>query len=397
MPIPGQQWELNHTKQLHLDVGTANDVVKLSIRESENTYQADPYFLLSAAGSGIGKSLLTNNLAGKARFLTAQTPISLSGSERLEFNFVKTSLIDFSVFGMHARTGNLFQIHPEINILKDDGVAANQEMIGAGARAGLGPVSLTVKTKRTRAIVGSSSPWQNSLEKIVSLDVTDALSRLGAPDSEFRNNILPSSIYAGVSNSAQASPAAQMNNGVIGPTTTSRFAGATWGGSNVSADISYYDYFLNSHLIGDANYDYGGKGVSASLSGWTDDFTVTGSASFAEQANLSTSFHDKARSINVYASSTLKLDKAPDVFVEFIGYGSDYVAPAYDTKYRNVAWSPAFGLDLTKYIQPVFGMDHGVAAPSTLNFRSASLKTFYRYQDGVDFLRRGAPIGPGIL
>ena len=98
------------------------------------------------------------------------------------------------------------------------------------------------------------------------------------------------------------------------------------------------------------------------------------------------------RSDNAYASSTLKLDAVPDVFVEFVGSRFEYC----DQYGRSVgrSWSSSAGLDLSKYLPLLSQGELGQLAPSP-HFRASSLRAMYRYQSGMDFVMpgHGGPTG----
>ena len=107
--LPAQRWELNDVKEARMEFSTRDEWVKLSLRESELTYQADTAYLLSTAGSNpLGNYIQDKFAQSKTRFLFNNQPIGDAGLERIDVKFIDSGLMKLTAFAFHSQTDDAF-------------------------------------------------------------------------------------------------------------------------------------------------------------------------------------------------------------------------------------------------------------------------------------------------
>ena len=388
-PLPGQRWELNDVKELRMEVSSKDDWVKFSIRESKSSYQANPTYLFNVAGRNpFGDYVNDKTAQSKVRFLFNNQPIGVAGTERIDVKVIDSELFKFSGFAFHSQTGDAFYSDATRRNPNDDFSVANRQSVGFGEKIAVGPISLTSKFKRIERVIGANAPTERSQDHTISLDLEDARRRLGVQNTVL-STLAPSSVYGGI-----FSKTTIFKTFTEGPPDQTKgvSAGAHWGWNNGALDVSYFKYFLNSHRTGDQNYDSAGRGINASLSAWTDRLVISAGLSLTQSDYLPANASNVSRFVNAYASSTFKLDTVPDVFVDVAGWRSDYLDQS--GRYEKTSWSSSIGLDLSKYLPLLSRGEHATPASSP-NFSSASLRTMYRYQSGMDYFMpgQGSPTG----
>jgi hypothetical protein len=380
--LPGQLIEFNEVKDLKLEFSTRDERVKVSLRDSESTYQAHSAYLFGIAGPNPFGAFLGDKLSQeKSRFLFNNQPIGMARSEKIDVKVIDGELLKLTGFAFHTQTGDAYYSDQARRNPNDDFAVSNRWSRGFGQKVVIGPVCLTSKFRRTERIFGMNAPSERSLDHTLLVDLEDVWRRIRVSGS-FLSSLAPSNVYAGVFN--KSTIFRSLTDGVPDETKGTT-AGAHWGSTYGSFDINYFRYFLDSRRLGDQNYDSAGRGASASLSSWTDRFVVSGGLSLTQTDFLPATARNQNRFLNAYATATVKLDELPDVFVDFTGYRYQYVDQYGHA--GSTSWSSSFGLELSKYLGVL--AREGKGAASTLNFAGASLRTLYRYQTGMDYVLPG--------
>jgi hypothetical protein len=156
-------------------------------------------------------------------------------------------------------------------------------------------------------------------------------------------------------------------------------AGAYWTWAQGNANVSYWNYSLDSRRIGAASYDSAGRGLDASVSAYRGPVSVHAGVSYRHLDDMAPASQALDKSYDAYLSLTYKPSHFPDIILDGgvgrYGYDSRVYGTTSDTNY----WSATLGLEFSKFLTAMDSKKQ--SAPKGDINRSPSLRLFYRYFD----------------
>jgi hypothetical protein len=387
--------------------------LQLTLRESGSSYSADMGYLLELARRNNNK-----NGPGRERFI--QVPgDGHAGLQRLDLKLYESGSVSVTAFGFRKDVDRSYESFESAKA-KDEFATADQTGEAGGAKLRSGAISLTSSYGSYQRMSGVANSTVARQDHTVALETGDLRSRLqsmglASPIQAF----LPTSVYV-----TRFEYQTLFKNAADGPpdSTSGYSAGASWNWDSGYANVSYFDYTLNSQRVGDSSYDFAGRGLEIGFGAYGTAWGAYTGLSYYRADDLSPVSNSISSGSDGYAMLTYKLEDFPDLSLNGSVSQYRYEGIAFPASSVGLYWSATLGLDFSKWL-PSFGnaSPNNQAAVSSIaaenpfgsihpdipgaprtrtsfNFRSpiadkTSLKLFYRY--AADTTEGGFDSGPG--
>jgi hypothetical protein len=384
LSLPRKNWEQNNVEDLRLNFSTFGDWLQLSVREAQSQYSADQNYLRMLASRNNNK-----NSPGKERFLGLNGVEGTAALQRLDAKLFSSDLIGVSTFAFRSAVDPNYESLASTKA-KDEFATSNRVSDAGGAKIRLASVSITTSYTNSNRMVGIATPTESRQDQTIALDLVDLRNRIGDPLPVMFWAVAPSGIYAGtfVKETSYKTIAE-------GPPdrTTGITAGAYWTWDYGNANLSYWNYALDSRRVGVASYDSAGRGLDASVGFYKGPVAFYAGLSYRHMDDLSPVSLAFDRTYDVYLSLTYRPAYLPDVIVD--GGLGRY---AYDSRIYGIAsntnyWTATLALEFAKFL---WNAPVSKATPKS-PAKSPSLKLFYRYYNEADYGIVGATPGDSHL
>jgi hypothetical protein len=373
--FPGKHRERNPVEDFRLNVATSDDWVRFSVRQSESFYAADPDYLRMLASRNKNR-----NSPGKERFLYQERAEGTAGLERLDVNVFQSDWLGGSVFASHSEVDANYESLASKKF-KDEFAVANRSSNAGGGKVTFGPLSLAASYTVSSGLSGTASPTEARQDRSVAFDLTDFRKRLGELVPSAVWALAPSGIYVG--NFSKETSYDSLGGGAPDRTTGVN-AGAYWTWDGGNANVSYWNYYLDSRRLGDASYNFSGRGLHASVGIYGTMLQFYGGMSYSHSEDLAPLSRGVDYGYDAYSSVTYKPASAfPDIVVDGALGRYGYESPLYNVSDDATYWSAAVGLDFSKFLWDSGDHKQAVGA-KTARSGLPSLKVFYRYTNESD-------------
>jgi hypothetical protein len=376
--------ERNQVDDLKLKLSTSNEILQLTIRESESSYSADTNYLLDLARKN-------RNDPGVQRFL--QSPgTGHADLQRLDFKLYDTDSFGVTAFAFRKDVDLSYMSFTAAKA-KDEFAAVDQTGATGGAKVRLGAISLTSSYGNYERASASNDVTRARQDHTVALDTAYLASNLRAMAPAFLDALIPSSIS--VTRFDSQTPSKTPTEGLVERTTG--YAGnAAWKWDSGYANVSYWNYRLDGEASGASSYAFAGRGVDAGFGVYRDALGVYSGISYYQADDLSPLSHSATGGFDAYALLTYKLNDFPDLSFSGNLGRYDYASFAFPgTSSGAHYWSATVGFDFSKWLRPdsaaaqtvatsAEGQGSPGAGTSRFNLKSPvgdkpSVKLFYRY------------------
>jgi len=365
--------ETNGIEDLRFSLATPDETVRLSVRAAQSFYAANFEYLRLLASRNKNK-----NSPGKERFLYNDGAEGAAGLERLDVKLFDSSWLGASAYAPHRDVDSYFE-SLAAEKAKDEFSVANRSSEAGGGKLRLGSFSLTASYSNSSGLSGVAVPAETRHDRMVAFDLTDLRNRVG--------DLLPAAVWslapAGVYVGSYVKETAYGLDGGPPDRTSGSSAGAYWTWDSGNANVSYWNYYLDSRRIGDASYDSAGRGIDANVSLYGTLLQYYGGFSYRRSEDLADLSRGVDNGYDAYSSVTYKPPHLPEIVIDgSIGrYG--YRSFSYGTADDAIYWTTGIGFELFRFLWDTPGAKQEGGAKGA-NARSPSLKVFYRYSTESD-------------
>jgi len=381
--------EVNEIDDLKVSLSTLDGAMRFSLRQAESFYSADPNYLRLLASRNKNTST-----PGKERFLLHDGSGGTAGLERLDVRIFDIDWMGVSTFASHRDVDPYFQ-SLAAEKAKDEFSVANRSTETGGGKLRFGSFSLStsyaVSSGLSATSYGDSSglsaasygvssglpaavlPTDARVDRSITFDLTDFRKRSGDFLPGRFWNLAPSGIYVGdfvkeTSFGLNGGPPNRMS-GVT--------AGAYWTWAGGSANVGYWNYYLDSRRTGEASYDSAGRGLDASVSLHGEVLQYYGGFSYRRSEDLAELARATDNGYDAYGSVVYKSRDWPDVRFDGAAGRYGYRSLSYAMTDDGFYWSAGLSLDFAKYFW-------GTAADTNAKGGTPSLRLLYRYTEESD-------------
>jgi hypothetical protein len=384
---PVSNWQRDNVVDTKLNFSLLQDIVQLSIRQASSAYAADPSYLRLLAQQK--KAVPFNYTEGSA------------GLARLDVKVFQSDLIGVTAFASHSDVDPFYKSLASEKA-KDEFAVANQSSDVGGTKLRFGPLSLVMSyTTSTPLSDGSIGYTANSSlgaggathgqDQTLSLDMRDIRTRTG--------DLLPESLWAFAPSSVYAGTFVKEIDYITAPgipaQLTGASTGASWQWNGGTANIGYWNYYLNSHQVGEASYDSSGHGYNANIGGYNGLIAIYAGISYQLMNDLAPLSTSLSSGYNAYSSLTYKPAGFPDVVLEGTYGRYGYNSAIYGINGTSNYWSATLGFEFSKFLWSPTETKQLATTADGKNNGPVSLKLFYRYSNETDYGFTGANATPG--
>src|SRR5262249_32022243 len=158
--------------------------------------------------------------------------------------------------------------------------------------------SLTASYATSSGVSGTAVPAQTLQDRMIAFDLTDLRKRVEDLLPAAVWSLAPSGVYVG----------SYVKETAYGPTggppdrTSGSSAGAYWTWDSGNANVSYWNYYLDSRRVGDASYDSAGRGIDASVSFYSTLLQYYGGFSYYRSEDLAEASRGVDNGYGAYSS-----------------------------------------------------------------------------------------------
>jgi hypothetical protein len=371
----------------------------LTLRESSSSYAADISYLLELARRNGNKNAL-----GRERFI--QTPgDGHAGLQRLDLKLYEWDSLSVTAFGFRKDVDRSYESFVSAKA-KDEFATADQTGEAGGVKLRSGAISVTSSYGSYKRMSGVANSTVAQQDHTVALDTWDLRSRLQGWGLAFPiEAFLPTSLYV-----TRFEHQTLFTKAADGPpdSTSGYSAGASWNWNSGYANVTYWDYRLDSQRVGDSSYDFAGRGLEIGFGAYGTAWGAYTGLSYYRADDLAPVSNSISSGYDAYALLTYKLDDFPDLSLNGSVSQYQYEGIAFPASSTGFYWSATLGLDFSKWLPAVGNASSnnqaavssgtaenplGSAQPdipgvarirTSFNFKSPigdkpSLKLFYRY------------------
>jgi hypothetical protein len=383
-----KNWEQNSVNDMRINFSTSDNRVQFSMRQSQSQYFADPDYLRVLASRNTSP-----NSPGKERFFQKEGTEGAAALQRFDAKLLDSNLLGISAFAYRSQVDGYYESFVSTKA-KDEFATSNRTSEAVGTKLRFSSIWITsayINSQRLDGVGGS--PTEARHDQTIGLDFKDLRTRMGESIPSLFWLMAPSGIYA--SNSIRET---SFKTTAEGPPdrTTMTGAGAYWNWDSGSANIGYWNYYLDSRRVGAASYDSAGRGLDANVGVYKGPISLYSGISLRKLDDLAPMSQSVSRSYDAYTSLVYRLLYFPDLLLDGsvgrYGYDSRVYGITNDTGY----WSVTFGLDYSKFLWKLIGAKQ-LNAPKDTNNPSPGLKLFYRYFKETDHGIPGVTSGDNHL
>lgn len=332
-----ENWERYQLGDLKATLSTIDDRLKITLREAHSLYMADAEILRR-------KDIDPRTKRG--RFFGAFGAQGHGHHQRIDFTPIKSSLIEAGGFAYHTDLDKDFIRYRSAGAKKDVFDGFDRTTLKSGGKLRFASVTFTTARSESERISGARNPKIVSEETGVSVDLTDLGTRLGGLATSAIWRLLPATVYAERSNVHTVFKKVRDEP----PDHTEVVSlGASWTWTNGYANFDFYEYYLDSRRVGDANYDSAGRGLGLYGGLWGDTWTLDGGFFFLRADDRAPHLRAKYSEYDVYLSGTYKPNFLPDISVDGSIGTYDYNGTAFNTFSSGTYWSGTVVLDFSKF------------------------------------------------
>jgi hypothetical protein len=223
-----------------------------------------------------------------------------------------------------------------------------------------GLFSITTSYTNSKTLFGAGPPTETKQDQTIALDLTGLRNLWSlSPSAVYVNSFVKETPYQTISSEGS-------------DRTTGISAGASWGWNGGNANVSYWNYSLDSRPT-EQPYNSAGRGFDASIGAYVNMIGVYAGFSYNDTEELATFSNSVARAQDAYVSVSYKPQYLPDIVAGgSIGryqYNNFVSGIADDATY----WSATLGFDFSKFLW---------SPPETKTKPTAKL--FYKYYSPTD-------------
>ena len=365
--LGGKNGEVNDIQDLKFNLSAMDGAMRFSARQAESFYSADPAYLQLLASRN-----KNTNTPGKERFLLHDGSNGTAGIQRLDVRMFDVDWIGASAFASRRDVDPYFE-SLAAEKAKDDFSVANRSTETGGGKLRLGSFSLSTSYAVSSGLLGGVLPPDARMDRSLTFDLTDFRKRSGDLLPGLFWKLAPSGIYVGdfvkeTSFGLDGGPPDRMS-GLTG--------GAYWTWASGSANVGYWNYYLDSRRMGEASYDSAGRGFDANVTLYGDVLQYYGGFSYRRSDDLAELSRATDNGYDAYGSVTYKSTDWPDVRLDGAAGRYGYRSLSYTMTDEGLYWSAGLSLDFGKYLWRT-------PADSNAKGGTPSLRLLYRYTEESD-------------
>jgi hypothetical protein len=234
------------------------------------------------------------------------------------------------------------------------------EMAKESKKVHFGLLSVTTSYTNSKTLFGAGPPTETKQDQTITLDLTGA-----------RNlwSLSPSAVY--VNSFAKETPYQTISYEGT-DRTTGISAGASWGWNGGNANVSYWNFSLDSRPTGQP-YNSTGRGFDASIGADVNTIGFYAGFSYNDTEELASFSNAVARGQDAYVSVSYKPQYLPDIVASGNMGRYQYNNFVYGIADDATYWSATLGFDFSKFLR------------SPLETKTKpTAKLFYKYYSPTD-------------